>query len=726
VLGLIFEKINGYKDGSFFTPGFITMYMCRDTIRRSVVAKFNSIKGWQLNDYNELYDRINDRKEANEIINSIKICDPAVGSGHFLVSALNELITIKSDLNVLMSADGRTLRDYTIEVVNDELNINDENGDPFVYNFKDLRSQIVQQTLFHEKQSLIENCLFGVDINPNSVKICRLRLWIELLKNAYYKQGSVGTLELETLPNIDINIKTGNSLVSRFALDANLKQALKNRVKIKEYKAAISRYQNAKSKDEKRQVEQFIIDIKNEFRTVIGSEDILALKKLESSYHTDYERNRLFEVELDRTKKSKIEQRRKASFDKIEKLRKELDDIKTNKIYQNAFEWRFEFPEALNDDGTFIGFDVLIGNPPYGNLFKNDDKRIIKNRYKTHQYKFDAYIYFMELAVDLLTPGGIMSFITPTLWLTLESNFLLRKMMVKSNNLISIHILGENVFDEAVVNTCSYLLKKSEAVEPLMINYKENDILFEKNQIQQDVNFTINYSLNKYERTVTDKIKNSSNILSDFGEVIQGITAYDSYSGQEKEVIKTRAYHASEKKNETYEKWLDGKNLNRYDIAWDGQWISYGPWLAAPREKRFFEGQRILFREVPGKNKRIQASLVSETYFYGHSISPFKPFPDFQNNIFYILAVVNSKLISWYGQRMLPNFGKDVFPKLNPNDIKLLPIPKGFDHFEELTLLAQKRMAAPPVEFIAIEEQIDLLIYKIFNLTMDEIALITS
>ena len=106
VLGLIFEKINGYKDGSFFTPGFITMYMCRETILKAVVKKFNETKNWECKDLIELYDKIEDRKEANEIVNSIKICDPAVGSGHFLVSALNEMIAVKNDLKILQDRQG--------------------------------------------------------------------------------------------------------------------------------------------------------------------------------------------------------------------------------------------------------------------------------------------------------------------------------------------------------------------------------------------------------------------------------------------------------------------------------------------------------------------------------------------------------------------------------------------------------------------------------------------
>ena len=271
VLGLIFEKINGYKDGSFFTPGFITMYMCRETIQRAVFQKFNEHKGWNCKSNKELYNNIKDIKEADEIINSLKICDPAVGSGHFLVSAINEIIALKSELRILQDRNGMLLKEYHVEVVNDELIITDENGKFFEYNPKNKESQRIQEALFHEKQTIIENCLFGVDINPNSVKICRLRLWIELLKNAYYKADN----ELETLPNIDINIKCGNSLISRFELNADLKQALRKSKKwtIDGYKIAVQTYRRANNKKEKQSMEKLIADIKKDFRTQIRKDD---------------------------------------------------------------------------------------------------------------------------------------------------------------------------------------------------------------------------------------------------------------------------------------------------------------------------------------------------------------------------------------------------------------------------------------------------------------------
>ncbi|MEM9929033.1 MAG: hypothetical protein AAF840_04405, partial [Bacteroidota bacterium] len=207
MLGLVFEKINGYRDGSFYTPGFITEYMCRQTIRRAVTQKFRAdhghFAGFDSDSYDDLRNylardnyKTDVRLAANALVNSLTVCDPAVGSGHFLVSALNEIIATKSDLGILGADAGAKDLDVRAVVENDELLVHyRRDGEPYEYHVETdpagiLRVapevQIVQQTLFEEKRTLIENCLSGVDLNPNSVKICRLRLWIELLKHAYY------------------------------------------------------------------------------------------------------------------------------------------------------------------------------------------------------------------------------------------------------------------------------------------------------------------------------------------------------------------------------------------------------------------------------------------------------------------------------------------------------------------------------------------------------------
>ena len=368
VLGLIFEKINGYKEGSFYTPAYITMYMCKETIRRTVLQKFKEQEEATIETFTDLQAycrrlfKVEDLKRLNTIVNSIKICDPAVGSGHFLVSALNEFIVIKNELGILVDAKGLPLR-ADIEIVNDELYVIGNNGLLFEYNPTDTESARIQHTLFHEKQTLIENCLFGVDINPNSVKICRLRLWIELLKNAYYTKEN----RLQTLPNIDINIKCGNSLISRFNLEDNLEDAFKNKdlnYTFTDYKNAVAEYKETNSKARKKEVLEIIDEVKNNFKSTLDNTFLVNFEKAQGQLINEQERQNNLKTFGEKIKKAEKDLLKKLKT-KAEKTYLEKEEIVNNAIYNNAFEWRFEFPEVLNDEGTYIGFDCVIGNPPY-------------------------------------------------------------------------------------------------------------------------------------------------------------------------------------------------------------------------------------------------------------------------------------------------------------------------------------------------------------------------
>jgi len=467
VLGLIFEKINGYKDGSFFTPGIITMYMCRESLRKATVQKFNEIKGWQLGSFDELKDRIDpfnreEREEGNAIINQIRICDPAVGSGHYLVSALNEFIAMKSDLKILQDEHKNRIH-HLIKIENDELLVYeaDNNERFFSYNPKNAESQVVQKTLFNEKKIIIENCLFGVDINPNSVKICRLRLWIELLKNAYYKNAT----ELETLPNIDINIKSGNSLLSRFNLDTDLKTALKKtKISIAEYKNAFHKYQNAENKEQKWDLEHFIDKIKHNFRTEINknSKEVKELQNLKSEYYLKYEQAQLF----DDTLTIEQEKHKKQLEAAIEKVEAEIEAINSNKIYENTFEWRFEFPQVLDDEGNYIGFDVIVGNPPYIQLQKMGEMTTVleKMSFQTFARTGDIYCLFYEKAYQLLKQGGICNFITSNKWMRAGYGEATRKFFIEyTNPLILIDFAGIKVFDTATVDVNILLYAKEKS-----------------------------------------------------------------------------------------------------------------------------------------------------------------------------------------------------------------------------------------------------------------------
>lgn len=477
VLGLIFEKINGYKDGSFFTPGFITMYMCRETIRRATVQKFNEHFNWNIQEFTDIKDKIDftdkaARQQANNIINSLKVCDPAVGSGHFLVSALNEIIAIKSELGVLQYRDGARIRGYRLTIENDELIIIDEETDQiFEYrlnqNSKPVTElQSLQETIFHEKQTIIENCLFGVDINPKSVMICRLRLWVELLKNAYYTKESNYT-ELETLPNIDINIKCGNSLISRFALDSDLKQALKkSKWNIDTYRIAVQTYRNASSKAEKREMEKLIESIKNDFESEIARNDkrFLRLVKLKGELTSLTTQTTLFE----KTKKEQEDWTKQVNTltSDIQKYETELEEIRNNAIYRNAFEWRFEFPEVLNEEGEYVGFDVVIGNPPYIRQEEiKEQKNYLKDNFKIYTGSSDLYVFFIERGFQILKELGNFSFIMPNKWMQAGYGKPLRGFFLK-NQLHQIIDFGDlQVFEEATTYPCILNAAKAIPIE---------------------------------------------------------------------------------------------------------------------------------------------------------------------------------------------------------------------------------------------------------------------
>jgi adenine-specific DNA-methyltransferase len=499
VLGLIFEKINGYRDGSFYTPGFITMHMCKESIRSVVIKKFNAIKNWNCKDFKALKDKIDgrnedERKEANLIINNIKICDPAVGSGHFLVSALNEIISIKSELDILTFKDGNRIKGYNIKVENDRLAIiNIETDEPFIYTLNQNNKPIeelqeIQEAIFHEKRTIIENCLFGVDLNPKSVMICCLRLWIELLKNSYYTKESKYK-ELETLPNIDINIKSGNSLISIFDIkdkeeSLDKKQIAEKRKIINQYKDLVNKYKNT------------LIDkqeLKNQIKAI--KESFVPFAKPTKKIHDEF-----FRLKED----SKLDYLIHSS-DTIEKVKQdskrltELENLvgeEFKTFYSNALEWRFEFPEVLTDNGDYIGFDIIIGNPPY--IGEKDNSSLfssykILDKWKTILTKrTNIYYAFLIQSLSLLQKDGNICLIIPNELLTSDYAKHVRKSIIASSSIVSIYDFNKNQvfkgvgtnamilsYTDEVVKDCHYRISENTSQEIKNIfdlPYKENSI----------------------------------------------------------------------------------------------------------------------------------------------------------------------------------------------------------------------------------------------------------
>ncbi|MCX6303149.1 MAG: Eco57I restriction-modification methylase domain-containing protein [Bacteroidia bacterium] len=693
VLGLIFEKINGYKDGSFFTPGFITMYMCHETITRAVVQKFNEAKGWSCETINNVYNKITDIKEANRIVNSLKICDPAVGSGHFLVSALNEIIAIKSELGILADREDKRLKDYNVEVINDELVITGPDGEFFEYNPKNKESQRVQETLFREKEIIIENCLFGVDINPNSVKICRLRLWIELLKNAYYRQQVISNRhptpltpkgvqpatsnqQLETLPNIDINIKCGNSLISRYPLDADIKSALKSaRWNVDNYREAIMTYRNAPTKEVKRNMEELIEKIKSQFETEVAKND----KRFMKLYRMTGELAGLTDqgILFDKSKKEKYEWNKKVKklTEEMQKVDTEIAEIKSNKIYENAFEWRFEFPEVLNNDGDFVGFDVVIGNPPYVVV----DNSIYRD-YKTQRCS-DLYCYFIELALLIVKNSYQIGLITPSLFLKGVKYDDLRSFLL-NYTILKIDNLGDGVFIDVQMPTAISFLKKS---------LTDKFITWE-NILDLD--------------PLIIKISTNSVQLKELVEIHRGIEI-----GKDK-TLKEGTIPV-----------LTGEDIGRYYYTID-KYISGQVFNLFKKDENYFSGNRLVIRET-GSN--ISATFLYEKIISNRSLYSIKS--DLNKiDLKYLLGILNSRLLQYvYTKKFKAE--TDVFPKIRIVQVKQLPIALSDSTIMSkistiVDIILNQKILESSYDTTSLESEIDRLVYEMYGLTEEEIKIV--
>ena len=666
VLGLIFEKINGYKDGSYFTPSFVTMYMCKQAISKAVINKFNEVNGTSYTELVDIYNTIDDVKKANEIINSIKICDPAVGSGHFLVSALNEIIYIKSYLGILRDKEGKSLRDYTIEVVNDELIVTNSDGEFVEYHPKNKESQRIQETLFEEKQAIIENCLFGVDINANSVKICRLRLWIELLKNAYYKEND----ELETLPNIDINIKVGDSLISRFALDIDLKEALKqSKLSVSQYRKAVGSYKNAHSKDEKRKLEKLIRDIKQNFKAEILNTDARYIKAraLELQLLAIRGQDNLFDLDESQVKAKEAKQL-KLELD-AKAARDAIAQIENNKIFEDAFEWRFEIPEVLNDDGEYIGFDVVIGNPPYLISFDNEQKEYLEANIEEFKRNNDLYVAFYIQALRLLKKNGQFSFITPNTFIKGTYFSRLREYISNHYQILEIIDFGNfEVFSDVSVFCAISFIQKSPPTSGWVLKEGMDAVA---GYIDVGATEFIIKSLLISQLDALPKLEQ----FFDIKDV--GFNYWTEGRGKVRgESIGSRVLYKGDKLDDADTPYIKGGNINKYSITQPTNYLRHN-WKSFLTEDDTFrfsadffnKPEKIVYRQTSDK---LVAALDCTQFATDKTVHIIVPKVGTNLNLKYLLGLLNSKLFNYYFSWFKKEEGK-AFAQVKTVDIKRLP-----------------------------------------------------
>ncbi|GAA6991862.1 class I SAM-dependent DNA methyltransferase [Helicobacter pylori] len=810
VLGLVFEKLNGYKEGSFYTPSFITSYMCKESITTIVLDKFNAIYEWDCKNLEALRGKIDRNfsdqkaKEYLQLLLTLCVCDPAVGSGHFLVSALNEMVFIAYELGLIAS-----LYRHSLRLENDEIIIqHTQTGEIFNYtkahSENDPHHQI-QKELFELKKSIIENCLFGVDINPNSCEITKLRLWIELLKYSYYifEEGK-NTNALETLPNIDINIKCGNSLISRFSLHDDLKKIPNIKAKIQEYKDLVAQYKdpNPLFPLNKADLINKIQDLKNTFSLMLKDPKTKAeLEKAIEKHIKNYNDFALDDKSLlDGLEKGVIknifgtpklspkeEEEAFASYGRIRALRKKLDDALSGGEYQNAFEWRFEFPEVLDDEGDFLGFDCIIGNPPYIRQEQIKPlKPLLEKQYRDfYNSSADIYTYFFALAYDLLKEKGFNAFITSNKYARARYGAQLRGLLLKKTTIVSYMELNAlKVFESATVDTSIMSFIKQPPLKESVFKYyeptqndKENlkntpSLLMKQNALQTESFIFANATL----LDLRDKIESVGTPLKDWDiQINYGIKtganeAFIIPTEKRDEILNAcKTQEERERTNTLIKPILRGKDIKRYSYEWADLWIvatfpslkldiddypslktylsQFRPRIDQSGEKdcrkktsnQWFETQdTIAYHREFEKEKIVYPCIMAkEPCFVYEEKGFYAPAPaniitGDKTEIKYITALLNSKCIYFAMRKFY--MGGGIEGELKTNNLEKIPIPKITSKNQELacktTACAKAILEAkekdPKANTQELEKEIDALVYQLYNLTDEEIKIIEN
>ncbi|MFP6247880.1 class I SAM-dependent DNA methyltransferase [Helicobacter pylori] len=826
VLGLVFEKLNGYKEGSFYTPSFITSYMCKESITTIVRDKFNATYQWDCKDLEALRGKI-DRNFSNEkakeylqLLLTLRVCDPAVGSGHFLVSALNEMVLIAYELGLIAS-----LYRHELRLENDEIIIHHTpTGE--IFNYKKPHSENdphhqIQKELFNLKKDIIENCLFGVDINPNSCEITKLRLWIELLKYSYYifEEGK-NTNNLETLPNIDINIKCANSLISRFNLNDDLKKIPNIKQKIQEYKDLVAQYKdpNPLYPLNKADLINKIQDLKNIFSITL--KDPKTKAELEKAIEKHIKKYNFFALDdkslldglnyftpsLFGTLKlsPKEEEEAFASYGRIRALRKKLDDALSGREYHKAFEWRFEFPEVLDDEGDFLGFDCIIGNPPYIRQEQIKDlKPLLQKQYQDfYNSTADIYTYFFALAYHLLKEKGFSAFITSNKYARAKYGAKLREWLLKKTTIVSYMELNAlKVFESAAVDTSIMNFIKQTPPKESDFKYYEptpNDkddlkstrpLSMKQNALSTESFIFANASF----LDLRDKIESIGTPLKDWDiQINYGIKtganeAFIIPTEKRDAILKNcddaqkdeRGMSERERTKELIKPILRGKDIKRYSYEWAHLWVIFIPWhfpnTGSPKdmeqnEKDFSIHYPIIYAhllshkdELLKRNKdetgkryewyclqRWAASyyqdfekekivypciMAKEPCFVYEEKGFYAPAPaniitGDKIEIKYITALLNSKCIYFAMRKFY--MGGGIEGELKTNNLEKIPIPKITEKNQELArkitdgakqILALKEKD-PKANTQRLEKEIDALVYRLYNLTDEEIKII--
>ena len=711
MLGKIFENLLEVNDrkskGAFYTPRDIVYYMCQESIANYLVTKVHVdydeitkfIKYGDLITQLDWKTHINNNRNFclsdtifNNILNidkallDVKIADPAVGSGAFPLGMLTEIVKIRDNLSIYM-------------MIQNDLKIIDLNS---IYN-----TELNKRGLFDMKLQTIENSIYAVDIEPSAVDITKLRLWLSLIVDFPNDE------EPRPLPNLDCKITQGNSLLDEYdGIPLFNSRILDNH--LKNY--------------HRKEFQETVKSVRVQFNLFSDEENLDSQMKQLIKY----------QKELFTTSDS---HRKKELKSKIEKIQHEMivlslgNDMKKIKEITKAFKkhkkewfiWKLEFYDVFKNNH---GFDIVIGNPPYGAKLTKYEKKFLQAKYPTVA-DYESANYFIMMSKSIMKQNGILSFIVPNMFMSNVNAKKFRESLLKEWNMMRVDNFSDySIFESANVRNCIVFLKsiKTKTNKCLFTKMVYNKTLtIDKSKKYSDIdlkeridNWLGILDENEEVTLILKKIRSNAIPLNKIADISQGLIPYDKYRGHTKEQIDNKVWNASYKKDETYKKELRGRDVKRYSLIWNGiDWISYGSWLAAPRKKEFFTERRILIREIT--NPRIYATITDEEYYNTPSIINCI---NFQIDSYYTLGIINSKLMTYYHMFSSPKSNKGMFPKILITDVKKLPIIISDDEtINYLSTLVKENLKSFNKD---IDNKIDQKVYQIYKLNEKEINCIET
>ena len=562
------------------------------------------------------------RDTLDAVLRNVKICDPAIGSGAFPMGLLNELWRCREALMDAADTSERCVLSNTVQAKRSAVTSTE----------KPLRAGGTRpQTRVELKKQIIENNIYGVDIERGAIDIARLRFWLSIVVDAE---------EPEPLPNFDYKFMQGNSLIESYkGIDLS---RISNRLRGGQSKST-----------------QLLLGLDSDFS-----------KKNLQLLIRDYFKT------ADHKQKSSM---RQAINDEVKRLitdfiggtAADLDKLDPS-ANQDFFLWHTWFKDIF-DNG---GFDIVIGNPPYVVVEANGKY----SNYETESC-YDLYAYFFERAVKLLNSSGVLSFITSSLYVKGLKYTTLRSFLQNNTSLIAFRIEGDDVFKNAGIPTATLIANKAKG------QWKFEDLYMDQ--------------------SLTEKIRKGTVALSFVSSIMRGF-----------EIGRNMVDSVGQYK------FLTGSDVSKYCYN-KLSYISQSVLNAFSKDVRFFSKERILLRETGSFLTAVY--LGNETIYSNRSLYSIL-ITDKTLSTKYVLALLNSSLLQWYYSNMFKG-DTELFPKIRIAQAKQLPIIKvTAEQQQPIVELIDKILAlkqsSPNADITSLENEIDKLVYQLYNLTPEEIAII--